>query len=888
MPGYWKCSHCGRWTSKRSWNCNPFLCTGKHKVCSSKCRQTCKIEPSLLPLSQEEIQLELAKRFSQEFLDEIQSQHSSQELLSSSTSQDEEIEFETPFEKERKESGKCEKVCSCNCTCNSTKQGNSVKDVVTHSKNLSAGDSNQVLKGKEKGSPNGRSLWEEEDITKLTSYTLIPTRDWITGLIGRTCSVENCTGKVKFLKYWTEGFFELVGLQCNECASIIFVYNSPPKRIGKKGKNGFRMINIEAVASHLFAGKTLTSYWKETNMNEFIKPIGHGSWQRIEDYIWECVEKVAARKNAELAKELEKRSFLILEGDGAWAHRRNSGQGVYSVLDSQTGKCIFRHVMVKSRHFQKKEEWGSEVWEIACEGNHSSTSHSMEVIGFLNFVDWMKENSLIPKWKIFVHDQDGKIGALFKDKLLPELEHVTLLNDPGHIRKNFKKKLTGVFGETSRYKSFPGRISRMWMRCLKSAEEKALASWADRAKEANTDPNIVTEESVSWKMAQTTRHFLDLWQKILPHYTRAICPEDCPCNYLPYLVSSAKIKGTENGGLFATLPLEMLVAIFQYINDPKTLAVLTMTCKFMLSTLAQSRKAIKIKPKSRIWLDLSNKKDKKKYDKLQPVMAEMNSLATVYCHCYATCRVETLNWVTSAFCPKTTEFWKRYRQRVVYVTLHFNADSLEELYSEIMQEIGIPASETLKLRWKSADEKRAKEKAWNKSIEKKRRKLQLELHTAHRRIQEKAESARLTKQRELNSIEYSQGDIYTSIPSESPSTVRSSTSPTSIPSPSSSSPSAPSVPSSPCTSTCGEKVDLQVVREEKWERVLEKIRDIGLAQSEGGKKFGRNELRERLAQYLLDPNKHQHFLRKRKSQNKTSTKEKTHSASSGTINLPVG
>src|SRR5690606_34635206 len=133
----------------------------------------------------------------------------------------------------------------------------------------------------------------------------------------------------------------------------------------------------------------------------------------------------------------------------------------------------------------------------------------------------------------------------------------------------------------------------------------------------------------------------------------------------------------------------MLVAIFQYINDPKTLAVLTMTCKFMLSTLAQSRKAIKIKPKSRIWLDLSNKKDKKKYDKLQPVMAEMNSLATVYCHCYATCRVETLNWVTSAFCPKTTEFWKRYRQRVVYVTLHFNADSLEELYSEIMQEIGI-------------------------------------------------------------------------------------------------------------------------------------------------------------------------------------------------------
>ena len=90
----------------------------------------------------------------------------------------------------------------------------------------------------------------------------------------------------------------------------MFAYNSPPKKLGTKGSSGFRMINVEAVAAHLFAGKTLTSYLKETNMNEFIKPIGNGSWQRIEDFLWKRVEEVAIKKNAALAKELKERPIL--------------------------------------------------------------------------------------------------------------------------------------------------------------------------------------------------------------------------------------------------------------------------------------------------------------------------------------------------------------------------------------------------------------------------------------------------------------------------------------------------------------------------------------------------------------------------------------------------
>ena len=297
----------------------------------------------------------------------------------------------------------------------------------------------------------------------------------------------------------------------------------------------------------------------------------------------------------------------------------------------------------------------------------------------------------------------------------------------------------------------------------------------------------------------------------------------------------------------------------------------------MLSTLTETRKAIQIKPKSRTWLDVDNAKDKKKYDKLVPVMQEIDTLAEAYCHCYSTCRVENLNWVTSSFCPKTTEFWKRYPQRVQFVTLRFNTDTLEELYSDIMQEIGIPAGETLQRRWKSADEKRKKEKAWNKSIEKKRRKLQLELHTAHQRAKEKAESARITKERAFKSLEYTQGDILSSSPVSTSSNPSISTSPS--PAPSALPPTTTPPSTQPRT-----KETTQKKAGEKWQDVLDQVRTIGIAQSEGSKKLGRKELRDRLSAYLSDPSKYQHYLGKRKkTQAKKNTKEKISGQSQGTL-----
>lgn len=212
MPGKWKCLHCGHGTTKRSWNCSPFMCTGKHKVCSSKCRQTCRVDRTLLPMSQEEIQVELAKRFTPDFLEDVMSQSSSQQ----SSSQESLIILESEEERaQTQEQGRCEKVSKVTCAPNSSQRVNTLNDV-TFKKILNCGDATKVLKGKEKESKNGRSIWKKHDIPK-NSYSIIPTLDWIEALEAKMCGAENCTGSLTFLKYWTEGFFELVGLQCNDC-----------------------------------------------------------------------------------------------------------------------------------------------------------------------------------------------------------------------------------------------------------------------------------------------------------------------------------------------------------------------------------------------------------------------------------------------------------------------------------------------------------------------------------------------------------------------------------------------------------------------------------------------------------------------------------------------
>ena len=511
---------------------------------------------------------------------------------------------------------------------------------------------------------------------------------------------------------------------------------------------------------------------------------------------------------------------------------------------------------MKDREEQIGEKQGTSAWITAFKGNYPSTSKFMEVTGFLLFLEWLHENGLWEKWKYYVHDQDGSIASLFTD---PELRKIALQFDPGHIKKNLKKKLSKAFGESKKYKAFVSRVAHFWMRCLKGAEEKARVLWAEKAKAEKFDKTILSEAAIKFRIETTTKYFLLYWSFVIDHYSRSTCPRECPCNYLPYLISLTKLKGKENGGLWSTLPVEMLVAVFSYINEPRSIAVLTITCKYMLSALAAVNKAVKTKPSSRAWLDVKKPADKDKHDLLATIVQENTQQAHTFCHGFSTCRVETLNSFTTVFCPKSLEFWSKYEDRVNFSTLQFNEQSRVKLYSTLCSCLGVQVSSILLKRWERVDERKEKQRKWERSIEKKRRKFQLELHNVDRRNKEKIISREMAKSRNVKSVEYfSQADLISeeAMPDHREDTLPASTTCTLF------------MPHS------NKEEVTAVVDNMPWKEFIEEVRKRGIAQSEGGTRFSRGQLRERFVNFVLDPKKYEGYLGKRKRKEVENGKEK--------------
>ena len=297
----WCCGHCGQYSRGRSWNCQT-QCSVQHKVCSSLCARTPTSPDS------EEIESELQQKFGAEFLEEyLREIQSINSTLSDRAPQSNVL------------------PPSSTVNASSSEASSRLQELVHFSRSLPPSQAKALLEDK---GLSGRSSWNRESVLP-EEYSLIPTSDWIALLDGTECGKlrgqEPCSGKMSFLKHLAEGRFEIVALQCQQCSAVVYVYNSPPERVGQKsdGRSGFRQINVQAVASHLFAGGTMTSYLKSNLLDAFGKSIPEGSWHRIENFIWNVVKKVLAIQNSEMVAQLKKREVLVLAGDGAWAHWRN-------------------------------------------------------------------------------------------------------------------------------------------------------------------------------------------------------------------------------------------------------------------------------------------------------------------------------------------------------------------------------------------------------------------------------------------------------------------------------------------------------------------------------------------------------------------------------------
>ena len=118
-----------------------------------------------------------------------------------------------------------------------------------------------------------------------------------------------CPGKLKQTNCSTVGELVKLSFKCNKCCKKFTFSNLESKRIKTFKTNGIESVNLEVVLAWILS-------------NEYKK-----------------------RSNLE----------LVLAGDGAWFNRRNAHNGVYVIMDANTGGVVYQFCMSKTQKRLKKK-----------------------------------------------------------------------------------------------------------------------------------------------------------------------------------------------------------------------------------------------------------------------------------------------------------------------------------------------------------------------------------------------------------------------------------------------------------------------------------------------------------------------------------------------------
>jgi len=155
---------------------------------------------------------------------------------------------------------------------------------------------------------------------------------------------------------------------------------------------------------------------------------------------------------------------LVLAGDGAWAKRGwTSSQGVYVAIDTETKKVVKVIVLQHERTYTKNGELN-----IRRKGNYGGTSGGMEIEGLRQVLEWLKLHKLLHRVTHWVTDKDSTVTEELHSR--EDTKHITIIYDPGHIKKSFQGQLILLFGKGQQYVDFPARISSFFMKLIKRSE----------------------------------------------------------------------------------------------------------------------------------------------------------------------------------------------------------------------------------------------------------------------------------------------------------------------------------------------------------------------------------------------------------------------------------
>jgi hypothetical protein len=204
-----------------------------------------------------------------------------------------------------------------------------------------------------------------------------------------------------------------------------------------------------------------------------------------------CLEEHFAAVRHSLASS-DRRFKLML--NGGWSHRGfKARQMTFIVKDFFDNTVLCCIPLRKRRQIRVKNRV-----VLVDPGNFVGSSKNMELRAFLVALQQLRDSQILEKIDSFVADGDATIGRVLRD----QATRAALALDPGHLVRNLLRSLISLAGQTKILRAISYRIGKFLMRLIKRA----------------TSENRTFDE------------FLAMAAHIIPHYTRAECPAECPCN----------------------------------------------------------------------------------------------------------------------------------------------------------------------------------------------------------------------------------------------------------------------------------------------------------------------------------------------------------------------
>lgn len=502
-----------------------------------------------------------------------------------------------------------------------------------------------------KWSSSNEHVWEDNVILQMLQNTRCTEKSTVFG------REKECLGVMEFRDLGAKGPIRSVEMICATCGHAIrYSSHSTDGKVTLKIQEDemcFRKDDVRDVLLTLISGSTYTVYSILKSPSDH--PMAESTFYRIQHAICNglvqvCQDILREYRESLCQELLSTGRKWVAQLNGAWSHRGwTARHHTFLVRAKDQNKVACAVVLTKKHVALVPSPGGVQIEKEVHAGNYLGTSRGMEGEAFVLALQELKDSDLLSKLDKIVCDGDSGIPKILANT--PGCENVTLAGDPGHMQRNFFRTLQDIFGSTKRYRAFPYRIGKFFMRCLKDAESKFEGH---------------TEEAV----ADRKRHFDTLWVHAYDHYTRKECPPACPCNEF-YRETGEDL--VEND-VYTSHALSSFLDVDNHIgNDQESIlseveaevqGIEEVVREIVEGEPVPEEGRFKVRREPKSWLDIEgNVKDKELALKIKPILQLAGDNVSNVLFGLNTCLSECSNIRRLVFCRKDRFYYQTYEVR---------------------------------------------------------------------------------------------------------------------------------------------------------------------------------------------------------------------------------